>query len=115
MIDSILAQLIVILVITQTDFIQSIKKFLLFIIELCSTKLANIWKSVGCPMPPFDCALCCSFWTGVIFTFVNSQFTFVNLGLLLLISLFADVISDIFLLIKGTIQKILDYLYGKIS
>lgn len=107
MIDVVLAQIIVILVITQTDFVESIKKLILFIIKLYNVKLANIWEKAGQPMPPFDCALCASFWTGIIFTFVNSEFTFVNLILILLISLFSDVIADGFLLTKGSIQKLL--------
>lgn len=114
MTDAILTQLIVILVITQTDFVRSIKKLILFIIKLYNVKLANIWEKAGQPMPPFDCALCCSFWIGVIFTFVNSQFTFVNLILILLISLFSDVIADGFLLTKGAAQKILSKLEQKL-
>lgn len=93
---------------TQTDIINTFQDICESLLKLLNKhKVLTIWKSAGRPIKPFTCPLCLSFWIGLIFTFVYNQFTFVNLLYILIIAINNDIISDLYLLLKGTIQKII--------
>ena len=61
--------------------------------------------------PPFDCSMCMSFWTGLIYLLITHSFTIPYLAFLLLFAWATTIERDIFIFIKDLITKLIDVLY----
>ena len=58
-------------------------------------------------LKPFDCSLCMTFWSGLIYLWVTHSFTLWMVTFLLLISVMTPVIKDFIILIRETLIKII--------
>lgn len=61
--------------------------------------------------PPFDCSLCMTFWTGLIYLLITHSFTLYYLMLLLLFAWLTTITKDILTFIRDFIIKMLDTFY----
>lgn len=62
-------------------------------------------------LKPFDCSLCMTFWTGLIYLLIIGKFTLVYLAALCLISLFCSILKSSILLVEDTITTIINRIY----
>ena len=58
-------------------------------------------------LKPFDCSLCMTFWSGLVYLWVTHSFTLWMVTFLLLISVMTPVIKDFIILIRETLIKII--------
>ena len=58
-------------------------------------------------LKPFDCSLCMSFWSGLVYLWVTHSFTLWMVTFLLLVSVMTPVIKDFIILIRETLIKII--------
>ena len=61
--------------------------------------------------PPFDCSLCMSWWTGLIYLLITHSLSALNIAILLCFAWLTPLIKDLFTLIKDIIIKLLDIIY----
>ena len=64
---------------------------------------------------PFTCSLCTSFWVGLIYLLITSQFTMAMLGYVCLLAFLTPIIGDILVMIKDVINKIINLIYKLID
>lgn len=98
-----LLTVMMVIVIDLTDFIDSLKQ--------------AIWKWVfkGNPreyrdfrLKPIDCALCSSFWLGMLYLVIWGKWTIGLMVFQLFLSYITPVIKDALLLIKAILQRMVD-------
>lgn len=90
-------------VIDISGFVNSLKSFITRI--LTNGKLS----SSNFTLKPFDCSLCMTFWSGLIYLFVVNNVSILNIMILLLISISTPLIQDVIrtmidLMTKGVIK-----------
>jgi hypothetical protein len=90
-------------VIDISGFVNSLKSFITRI--LTNGKLS----SSNFTLKPFDCSLCMTFWSGLIYLFVVNNVSILNMMILLLISISTPLIQDVIrtmidLMTKGVIK-----------
>lgn len=90
-------------VIDISGFVNSLKSFITRI--LTNGKLS----SSNFTLKPFDCSLCMTFWSGLIYLFIVNNVSILNIMILLLISISTPLIQDIIrtmidLMTKGVIK-----------
>lgn len=99
-------QLICVLVIDISGFIDSIK----YGISKILTK--GKIQSTDYRLKPFDCSLCMTFWVGLIYIICMGQFSLFLLAYILLLGIMTPIIKDIIILLKDIcifgINKIYD-------
>lgn len=61
--------------------------------------------------PPFDCSLCLTFWTGLIYLLIIQSLTIPHMLLLLVFACLTPIIKDLFILIKDIVVKLIDLIY----
>ena len=66
-------------------------------------------------LKPLTCSLCLSFWAGLIYLLITSQFTVLMLGYVCLLSFLTPIIGDILVMIKDVINKIINLIYKLID
>ena len=64
---------------------------------------------------PFNCSVCMSFWTNLIYIIVIGKFSIFMIGYILLLSWSAPLINSIFTLLKNAIIKFINILAEKIE
>lgn len=96
---------VVVLTIDISGFVQSLKRFIS--LKLTKGKIDSNSFSIK----PFDCSYCMTFWCGLLFTIVSGEFTLVNLLYVCLVPFFTDTIRQTLLLIKDTLNKLIDKYY----
>lgn len=99
-INLILIQIIAVLIIDQSGFIQSIEDGL--------SKWLNI-KKAHIPKP-FSCSLCTTFWAGLIYLLVAHTLTLPYIAALLLIAVMSSVTNDLIYLLKDILTTIINLL-----
>lgn len=75
-------------VIDISGFVNSVKSFIVRI--LTNGKLRGSFT-----LKPFDCSLCMTFWSGLIYLFIVSNVSILNIMILLLISISTPLIQDV--------------------
>lgn len=60
---------------------------------------------------PFDCSLCMTWWVCLLVALIKGQFTLPVIAYIAALSLFADIIGQIIMLIKETIKMALRHLF----
>ena len=73
------------------------------------TKLTKSKFKVHIPKP-FSCALCSTFWIGLIYICVTDTFTFVNLALVCIAAASASLLSNSLVLIRELLNKLIEKL-----
>lgn len=79
----------------------------------------SIWKRLFKGMPykedwrlkPLDCSLCMTWWIGLLYILITSQFSILMVGYIALIAFMTPVIKDCMILIKDMITKLIDIVY----
>lgn len=66
-------------------------------------------------LKPLTCSLCLSFWAGIIYLLITSQFTILMIGYVCLLSFLTPIIGDILIMIKDVINKIINLIYKLID
>lgn len=64
---------------------------------------------------PFNCSVCMSFWTNLIYIIIIGKFSIFMIGYILLLSWSAPLINSIFTLLKNAIIKFINILAEKIE
>lgn len=62
-------------------------------------------------LKPFDCSLCCVWWSGLIYLLVTSNFTLMYVAIVCLLSAFAGLIKSGILLVEDIVTKIIQLIY----
>lgn len=60
---------------------------------------------------PFDCSLCMTWWTGLLYLLITHTLSLLNIAILLVFAWSTTMEKDIFILIKDLVTKLLDLLY----
>ena len=61
--------------------------------------------------PPWDCSLCMSWWTGLLYLLITHTLSLLNIAILLAFAWSTTMEKDIFIFIKDLVTKLLDLLY----
>lgn len=104
-IDLILIQLIIVYIIDLSGVIDSIKLF----ISKHLTK--NKIVTTNFSLKPFDCSLCSTWWTGLIYLIICHSFTIPYIALVALLSFLTPISSNILLLMKDLIGFEINKIY----
>lgn len=73
------------------------------------TKLTKSKFKVHIPKP-FSCALCSTFWIGLIYICVTDTFTFLNLALVCIAAASASILSNSLVFIRELLNKLIEKL-----
>lgn len=65
-------------------------------------------------LKPFDCSLCTTWWVGLLYLLVTNNFTYPMVAFVAVLSLFADVFSNILLLMKDVIINLIKICQNKL-
>ena len=66
-------------------------------------------------LQPLTCSLCLSFWVGLIYLLITSQFTIIMVGYVCLLEFLSPIIGDILVMIKDVINKVINLIYKLID
>ncbi len=100
-IEYLLITAIVVYIVDLSGFTQSWK-------QAISAKFGGRCK-VG---KPFDCSLCMTWWVCLLAALLKGQFTLPVIAYIAALSLFADIVGQVIMLIKETIKMALRHLYN---
>lgn len=83
----------------------------------------SIWKMLFKVIPykedwrlkPFDCSLCMTWWIGLIYILITSQFSILMVGYIALLAFMTPIIKDILILSKDILTKLIDCVYNIIN
>ena len=83
----------------------------------------SIWKRLfkGIPykedwrLKPLDCSLCMTWWIGLIYILITSQFSILMVGYIALLAFMTPIIKDIMILLKDASTKLIDVIYKLIN
>lgn len=99
---------IVVFIVDNTDLIDNIKKFLW-------KKFIKTGDYHNIILKPFECSLCMTFWSSIIYLLVIQQFTLPFIAFGCLLAFLTPQIKELQNLISDTIQTILNLLYKLIG
>lgn len=66
-------------------------------------------------LKPLTCSLCLSFWAGIIYLIITSQFTVLMVGYVCLLAFLTPIIGDVLVMIKDVLNKIINLIYKLID
>ena len=89
-----LIEVIVCFIVDCSGFIISLKSFILKMLHLPKSRPQDL------PLKPFDCSLCMTWWTGLIYLLVTGSFSIISLAILSMLALLSSNVSGILLTIK---------------
>ena len=89
-----LIEVIVCFIVDCSGFIYSIKSLILKALHLPKSRPQDL------PLKPFDCSLCMTWWTGLIYLLVTHSFSIISLAILSMLALLSSNVSGILLTIK---------------
>lgn len=64
---------------------------------------------------PFDCSLCMTWWSGLLYLLITHTLSLLNIAILLVFAWSTTMEKDIFIFIKDIITKLLDLLYRTLN
>lgn len=108
--DLLIIAVCIVLIIDIADFRTTIKQIVAFFLSKylkINVKYYDLKFEV--------CCLCLVFWIGILYLIYISQFTLVNIMVLLLIACSTPLIKDVFYLVFDTIQTIISKLSNKLK
>lgn len=62
-------------------------------------------------LKPIDCSLCMTFWIGIAYLLITSNFTLPYLGFVCLLACFANLIKSSILLVEDVLVTIINLIY----
>jgi len=102
MIELLLLQLIIVFIIDISGFVDTMKS------KLAKLLTNGKFKSSDFRLRPFDCSLCATFWTGIIYLLITHQFTIPLFAFVCLLSATTTISKDVYFTIVDVIIKLLD-------
>ena len=101
LLNLIFIQLIVVFIIDLSGFVDTMKS------KLSSILTRGMIKSSNYHIRPFDCSLCMTFWSGLIYLFVVDQFTLPLIAFVCLLSITTTLTKDTFYTIYDLFIRLL--------
>lgn len=92
---------IVVVIVDLSGFTDSWKSGLKYLL----TK--GQFRSPEYSLKPFDCSLCLTFWSGLVYLLVTAQFSLFMLAYLLVVAFMTSVIKDALILVKDMVTFLL--------
>ena len=89
-----LIEVIVCFIVDCSGFIISLKSLILKMLHLPKSRPQDL------TLKPFDCSLCMTWWTGLIYLLVTHSFSIISLAMLSMLALLSSNVSGILLTIK---------------
>lgn len=105
-INELLITIICVLIIDQTDAMDSLKK----IISRILTKGKII--STEYSLRPFDCSLCASWWANLIALLLSGTLSILNVAIILLFAIMTPIINDFIILIKDGLEWMINKIHS---
>lgn len=102
MINLILLQLIIVFIIDISGFVDTMKS------KLAQLLTGGKFKSPDFRIRPFDCSLCATFWTGILYLLITHQFTIPLIAFVCLLAATTTITKDVYFTITDVIIKILN-------
>lgn len=102
MINLLLLQLIIVFIIDISGFVDTMKS------KLAKLLTNGKFKSPDFRLRPFDCSLCATFWSGILYLIFTHQFTIPLIAFVCLLSATTTIAKDIYYTITDVLIKILD-------
>lgn len=99
-IDLLLIAVIISFIIDLSGIVDSLKKLLI-------NKILG-FKDYNISLKPFDCSLCMTFWTGLLFIIITNNISLFNIMVICLLAYMADITTLILITIKDLIGKIIN-------
>lgn len=100
LIDILLLTIIIVYVIDLSGIITQIEWWL--------SKMLD----VKCTIPkPFNCSFCLSWWIGLIYLIITSNFTLTMICYVAMLSFLTPIINDIIILLRDTLRKLIQLFY----
>ena len=66
-------------------------------------------------LKPFTCSLCLTFWAGITYLLITSQFNILMIGYVCLLAFLSPIIGDILVMIKDVLNKVINLIYKLID
>ena len=104
MLDLFLIQLIVVFIVNISGAIDSLKYGISKLLTKGKIGTDN-WD-----LKPFDCSLCVTFWSGMIYLVCVHQFTIPMIAYVCLLAATTDITGDIFSTLKSLIAKLFNWI-----
>lgn len=104
-IDLILIQIIVVLIVDMSGFIDSFKSF------ISKTLTKGYIESSNYSLKPIDCSFCMNWWGGLIYLIISNQLSLGYITLILILSFLTTSTKEILLYIKDLISYLINRLY----
>lgn len=109
LINLLVISLIIVFIIDTTDFVDTIKQK----VWKFAFSDKKPYKEFSCK--PFDCSLCMTWWTGLIYLLIIHKFTILYVGYIALLALLTPVFNSILILIKDVFAYLLNKIYKVID
>lgn len=102
-------QLICVLIIDISGFIDSVKR--------CVSKWLTKGKipTTDYRIKPFDCSLCMTWWSGLIYLIFMGQFSIYLIAYILFLAIMTPIAKDIIVLVKDICIKLINKIYDLIQ
>lgn len=102
MINIFLITFIIVFIIDLSGFIDSIKTFIQFLVYKIYGLRINEFR-----IKPFDCSLCMSFWTNIIYIYIINEVTILNIAFISICAFSTRFIYDFVQTFYNYINKLL--------
>lgn len=103
-VDILLLVAIIVFIVDLSGFTQTWKKWL------------GKWLGVQIgSVPPFDCSLCLSFWTGLIYLVATHHFTIALLAYVTLVAFCTTLIAEVLTALRELVSALVRYLWKLID
>ena len=96
----ILIQIMTVIIVDLSGFIESLKKGISFIIS------KGKFIKDDYDLHPVDCSFCLQWWIGLIYIIIVGQFNLPMITVILLLSFFTETTKDILIFIKDIMAKL---------
>lgn len=104
-IDLILIQIIVVLIVDMSGFIDSFKSF------ISKTLTKGHIETSNYRLRPVDCSFCMNWWVGLTYLVISNQLSLGSVALILILSFLTTSTKEILLYIKDLISYLINRLY----
>lgn len=104
-IDLILIQIIVVLIVDMSGFIDSFKSFISKILTKGRIETSNY------SLRPIDCSFCMNWWVGLVYLIISNHLSLGYITLVLILSFLTTSTKDILLYIKDLMSYLINRLY----
>ena len=101
----------ILLIAVITVFIIDLSGAINNLVKPIVRKVLHLSPNADIHLPLIGCSLCVTFWAGLIYLLTAKAFTLPGIVAVCIVSFLTPVISDILILCKDTLTKIIDLIY----